>query len=376
MPGDPVKCELIGNGFKKTFVGYIHDVSTRLSPGSRFVELTIIGASYQLKQAKQRVFENTTASKVARLIAAEHGFQCYVDDHPRVYPQIVQAGITDLQLLSRLAKQCGFTFRVENTTLHFKSMTKDFEENRENAPHFDMREANNPSGSTLYEFNLLVGESNVFGDAYKSAVQFGGVNPTNSSGFIVTNVKQPTTLRTHFTTEFFDSFATDTVIPDQKTAALEAAAADERNRFAYRANVKVLGTADLRPDMPIYLDGLGKDYSGYWIVIAATHHVVETNPNVFTYTTYLTVGADSIGNANVFKGRKVSRPNAVRVRNLKPRVKNVAHNGASVYVSPPIVIDGTNRKNNFSVSHNRPNAGGSITKTGKWRSSNPGGWKF
>ena len=362
MPGDPVKCQLIGKGAKKEFVGYVHDVSTELKPGARFVNLTVIGASYQMKQAKQRVFEDATASAVAKIIAEEHGFQCHVDNHPRIYPQIVQAGVTDLQLLSRLAKQCGYTLRVENTTLHFKKMTKEFEENRENAPHFIMREANDPKGSTLYEFNLLVGESNLFGDAYKSAVQFGGVNPNNLSGFTAANVKQPTTLRTHFTNEFFDSFATDTVIPDQKTALSEAEAADERNRFAYRANVKVIGTADLHPDMPIYLEGIGNEYSGYWIVLASTHQVVESNPNIFTYVTYLTVGADSIGTANVFKGKKVSRPNTVRVRKLTPGVKNVVKVGSSKYRAPNNRIQGINRDNEFSSSG----------QSGTWQSTEPG----
>lgn len=66
--------------------------------------------------------------------------------------------------------------------------------------------------------------------------------------------------------------------------------------FPYRAEVEVLGNTELKPMMPVYLEGLGRDYSGYWIVLETTHIITNA-----VYTTKMTVGVDSLGTANVWK---------------------------------------------------------------------------
>jgi phage protein D len=321
-PGDPVKCLLRGRDTNREFVGYIHDIKPEITPTARFVTVTIIGASYQLKQARQRVFENVTAIDVVKTIAREHNFAVDIDSHPRVYPQITQAGISDFQLLARLAQQCGYLFRVDNTTIKFKKVTTDYNANRGNAQKFDMREAGNPSGHSLYSFNLILGESNKYSDAYKSAVQVGGVDPTTQVVSLVTNQVKAKAIRSKSETEFFDSYATDTVAPDPLSAYYESVSADERNRFPYRAHAQVFGTPNIAPGMPVYLDGVGPEYSGYWIVLSAEHHIVETKPNVLQYTTYLQVGSDSIGEASVLGGVKTLKPEIIKKRALVPGVKN------------------------------------------------------
>jgi hypothetical protein len=66
-------------------------------------------------------------------------------------------------------------------------------------------------------------------------------------------------------------------------------------RYPYRASVEVLGNASLRPELPIYLEGLGSDYSGYWTILETEHNVSN-----LVYTTKLVVGLDSLGKANVW----------------------------------------------------------------------------
>jgi len=321
-PGDPVKCLLRGRDTSREFVGYIHDIKPEITPTARFVTITIIGASYKLKQAKQRVFENMTAPAVVRAIAKEHNFAVDIESHPRVYPQIVQAGISDFQLIARLAQQCGYLFRVDNTTIKFKKVTTDYNANRDNAQKFDMRQSGSPAGHTLYSFNLILGESNRYSDAYKSAVQVGGVDPTNNVVSLVTNQVKASTIRDSSVPEFFDSFATDTVAPEPTTAYYEAVSADERNRFPYRAHVQVIGTPNIAPGMPVYLDGVDNKYSGYWIVLSAEHHIVETKPNVLQYTLYLQVGSDSVGEAKPLNNVKTLKPSVIKKRALIPGTKN------------------------------------------------------
>lgn len=322
-PGNPVTCTLRSTDKSRVFYGYIHDIRPHITPGARFTDMTIIGASYQLKQANQKVFQNVTATDVVKKVASSHGFSVEFDEHPRVYEQIVQPGITDLQLLTRLAKQCGYTLRVENTAIHFKNFITDFNKYKKSADSFVMRNANDPQGSTLYSFDLLLSESYKYLDSYKSAIQVGGVDPLANTLNIATNQSRPTTIKTKSEIELFDSYATDVVAPGSTIAYYEAKAADERNRFPYRARVTVIGSPNIKPDQPVYLEGLGPDYSGYWIVLSAIHSVIETSPNVFQYTTTMDVGADSLGMARAFTKNDVTKPGKTKLRELTFGVRNV-----------------------------------------------------
>jgi hypothetical protein len=350
-PGEPVTCTLRGEQNAREFVGYIHDIKPDITPGSQFVELTLIGASYKMKQARQRVFSNMTASDIVRQIAAEHNFSAFVTNHPRVYSQVAQAGHTDLETITRLAKQCGYTFRIQNTSLYFEPLTTTYTADRASAPSFVMRDANDPRGSTLYSFKMVLGESLQYPDAYKSAAQVGGVDPVTTEPNIITNLIRPEATKDISNPEFFDSFATDVVAPGYVPAAYEAYAIDQRNRFPYRAQVEVFGTPGLYPDSPVYLSGLGGEYSGYWIVLSVQHRVVETQPNIFTYTTILQVGTDSLGTANVWSdGKLVQVPNVVKIRNIIPNTTNKIIDDSS------ILTDGNTVYSNdgFAQTNNRP----------------------
>lgn len=349
-PGDPVECIMRGVDGNRDFVGYIHSIRPSITPKTRMTEIDIIGASYVLKQPRQRVFENTTADQVVAKIAADNNFAVDIDAHPRVYTQIVQPGISDFQFISRLAQQCGYTFRIENTTLHFKSLVKDFNNYKSTAQNFVMRESGDPKGHSLYSFDLILGESIKYYDAHKSAVQVGGVDVVSGQLAIYTNQVRPTTISTQATTEFFDSYKTDIVAPGTEIAKSEAKAADERNRFAYRAQIEVIGTPNIGPDQPIYLTGLGSNYSGYWIVIAAQHHIVETSQNVFKYTTLLQIGSDSLGSANPLSTNYIESPNPIKIRKLVPGAEN------KVVSKKSTLTTGSTKYNNvgFSKMTKRP----------------------
>jgi phage protein D len=281
-----------------------------MSPGKRFTDVSLIGASYVMKQANQRIFKNITADAVIKQIASSHGFYSDVDSHPRVYPQIAQAGHTDLEMMVRLAKQSGYSLRIKDTTVHFKPQDFDYTGMRGSAQKFIMRDPNHPQGSTLYSFDLLVGESIYYKDSMKAAVAVSGVDAQSATLVKITSQERNMAIRTNQASEIFDRYATEIVAPSFSIANHEAIAADARNRFPYRAKVEVTGNPELRPDMPIYLDGLGAQYSGYWIILSAEHRVIEQKLNQFKYTTVLEVGSDSLGTPGVWKdGTSQSSPN-------------------------------------------------------------------
>ena len=351
-PGIPVDFQIKDPKGIKRFYGYVHHVEPSKTPGSDNVTVVVIGASYLLKQAHQEVYKNITASDLAISIAKRYNFSYGVTPHPRLYPQIAQSGQSDWQLLVRLAKQCGYSLRAENTELYFKPLDEDFSTYKNEAPRFYMNDANNPEGSTIYSFKPIVGETLSFDDSgTKSATAISGISIRDAkTAFAVTKQGGEVSVRTGKQSEFFDRFDTQTVVTDYASAVYEAEALDMLTRYPYRASVEVLGNTELKPDMPIYLEGLGADYSGYWTIID-TEHIIDN----LVYTTKLTVGVDSLGTANIWKDGKslASVPN--------PDLRTVTPGTYQTNVKPKTALKVTQQGNllkygySISSTKNKPN---------------------
>ena len=319
--GLPVHLVVHGYNEKRDFYGYVHHVNLNRSPGKNFTELTVIGASFPMKQQSQTVYKNTTADQIIKEIAAKHNFVAYAVPHPRVYPQVAQAGHSDWEMMVRLAKQCGYTLRANNTEIYFQPIMEDYTKYRAEAPKFVMRPASDPNGSTLYSFKPMIGESIPYEDSTKGAVAINGVDITNAAPVSITQQIRSTKTRVKQQSEFFDRFDTHTVAPDPLVAGYEAEAAENRNYFPYRGVAEVLGNPNLRPDMPVYLDGIGEPYSGYWIILEAQHTIVEEELNRQRYTTTIVVGTDSLGKAEQWSDSKtILSPDYNPKRTIIPNV--------------------------------------------------------
>lgn len=296
-PGTPAMFKLRSGEATREFNGYIHHITPHISPGLNWVEIHLIGASYHLKQASQTVYKNVTASDVVKKIAKRNGFAYHVTAHPRKYKQISQAGMTDLEMLHKLAKQCGYSLRIQNAEIYFQPVNKVYDEMKSIARTFIRRDQSHPDGSTLYSFTPHIGESLDQNGEHKAATQVAGVDRLTGKIIKTTNQKRPKSSKQRFEPEYFDRFATSVVIHDQDMAKHESISADERVRFPYTATAEVLGTADLHPDMPVYLEGISQEYGGYWTVLKTEHRIVaESNYFMYKYTTILHLGTDSLGN--------------------------------------------------------------------------------
>jgi hypothetical protein len=69
----------------------------------------------------------------------------------------------------------------------------------------------------------------------------------------------------------------------------------ENKKWQHRASVTVVGTPDLRPYDPIYLDGLPNGMSGYWTILSTVHVFGGAPAN---YMVMLEVGTDLIGDTD------------------------------------------------------------------------------
>lgn len=322
-PGSPIKITLSGSEGNKNFFGYVHHVTPTRTPGKDYVEVTAISASYVMKKASQNIFTDMTADTIVKKIAKSHGFVSYTIPHPRVYEQVTQAGHTDWELMVRLAKQCGYSLRTENTELYFQPLLEDYTKYRSEAPVYTMADTDSVTPSQMFSFTPIIGESTPWSDGQKAAVAISGVDRFNNAPVKLTKQKAKKKTKIKSKQEFFDRFDTSVVATDSSIAKHEAEAAEELNSaFAYRATVEVMGNTQLRPDMPIFIDGVGKIYSGFWTILKVEHRIIETQLNVHSFTTVLTVGTDSLGEAVVWSDNKDIRfPNNSGKRTIISNVR-------------------------------------------------------
>lgn len=327
-PMSPVTISLFTpEGFKRKFNGYVHHIKPLYSPGERSVEVHVIGASYVMKNTSQTIYTNVTADQVLKKIARKYEFSYFAEPHGRVFPQIAQAGRTDWQLLVWLAKKVGYTLRAENTSLYFYPLSKDYSENRSSAKTFTLSPVGTLGGTDTYSFRPVIGDHLYFDndeDDLKSALAYSGVDRFAQIELQYTKQKAKPSTRKNKTPEQFDRFAVNTVVPDSEVAKWESEAAEERQRFGYRGYAEVIGDPTLRPDLPVYLKGLGSEYNGYWVIIGVEHYVERTsNINDATYISILYLGIDSLGKSNSWGAEPgVSSPNNRPTRTIKPNVKN------------------------------------------------------
>jgi phage protein D len=372
-PGTPVEMILSSVYDKRMFYGYVHDIRPEKTPGSNFATVTFIGGSFPMKQQYQAVYTNVTADQVIKQIASNYNFACYAEATQRLYPQISQAGHSDWEFMVRLAKQNGYTLRTENTELYFQPIMKDYTDLRSEAPKFVMRHANHPEGSTIYSFMPVVSESLTWAEGTKAATAVNGVDLNSGVNVSVTQQIRNKKIRKKQQIEFFDRYATDTVALNPQVAQYEAEAIENRNYFPYRAQVEVLGHATLRPDLPVYLQGVGSPYEGYWVILEVEHRIVEESANTFKYTTCLTVGADSLGSAVAWTdSQTVNIPDALSKRTIIPNVKQTKVKPKTGLLTPARIVT-PQLKGSFGTIENRakPSTTSRVPGPSTWRTQTP-----
>lgn len=248
----------------QTFYGYIHHHEIYPTEGNSrvTVEYTFIGTSLPLNQQRTRSWGKVSASYIARTIAAEHGFSAYVHRSGRVFEYLAQEGVSDLQMLKRIADEAGFRFWCHNGTLWFVSpdiflagpKSKD-------VPKFYMNQTTGVKDS-IRSVQVVAG----------SMVQDGGV--LSNRRIYGYDPRNQTFLEAHDHQN--DAFLS---VVDKKPvsslseayAALESARVKNRNWLVARAQVD--GDSRLQPGSMVQLVGAGLPVSaaGYWLVTKAAH---------------------------------------------------------------------------------------------------------
>ena len=322
-PGSAAKFNIMGSKSSREFIGYVHHIQPSHTPGTAFTEVVFIGGTFPLKQASQKVYKNITASNIVTKIAKTHGLAAFVVPTKRIFEMVSHAAHTDWELLVRLAKQHGYTLRAHNTELYFEPILNDYATYRSIAPYFIMRSESSAQGSTLYSFRPVISDSLEIEGTFKAAVAVSGVDKASKKPTSITQQKRNKKTKSIESTEMFDRFETKVVAPTAEIAKFEAEAAEARNSFPYRATAEVLGEPNIRPNLPVYIDGVGAAYSGFWTVIGTEHIIIETQRDIeYKYTTMLHLGTDSLGLATRWTdGSSIQAPDVKQKRIITPGKK-------------------------------------------------------
>jgi phage protein D len=364
-PGTPIEVTMSANTTPRNFFGYIHHITPSATPGKMFTEVVCIGGSFPLKQASQTTYRDCTADQVIKEICIKHSLRFIGKPHPRVYEMVSQAGYTDWQLAVRLAKQIGYTLRGENTDIYFEPILNDYELYKDTAKVFVMKDASDVTGSTLYSFQPSIGESIEYDGEMKSAVAISGVDRFSKAAMAQTKQKRNKTTKAKRQDEFFDRFNSLVVAPNAEIATYEADAAEARNSFPYRGTASVIGDPTLRPNMPVYLSGLGPTYSGYWTVLSAEHVMVETERNVPTYVTNIVVGTDSLGSVNGVAGIEIAVP-GIPKRLIKPGVASGKPKTSKPLIKSSARRSSNQNKGSFGKIGNRQKVTAKVKQPSTW----------
>lgn len=152
--GDPVIFKYRQGIETATFNGYVHTVSQRGNALGNSTYVTCLGATYNLKNTGQKIYKNVTADEVVSKIATKYGLKAITQKHPRKRKSVVQAGLSDWQLITSLAKQTGFALYPSNTSIIFMSKDKLYKSKKANAPYFTYSSADDasatPQGVKIY----------------------------------------------------------------------------------------------------------------------------------------------------------------------------------------------------------------------------------
>lgn len=277
------------------FYGYVHHTEPVYTRGgtqgrTQTLKLVCIGASYRLKQPRQRIWKMRTSSSIVREIVNGAKFSGDVQSHEAIWESVANPGVSDWSFIVGQAHRIGYTFFASNTDIQFHDRISRFRKLQRSAPVFVARQPGDFKGDSVYSFHAVVGETTPDGGDQSIRV-VSGVSPRFAE--VLTTFDRTGTpveeqlAQLSFAPEFL-KFETDTVVQSIGMASAQLEGAARKNRWHYAAKAEVTGVPSVRQGSPVFFDGLGPRDSGYWYV-EGVEHVIRNND----YRMYLDLGRDS-----------------------------------------------------------------------------------
>jgi phage protein D len=254
------------------------------------ITITIMGQDlaydYIKKAAPLRTFKEKSYSEVARTIATEAGLDVQVDDTSKLQTQITKNNKeTYYRFLESRAKEVGFVFYIDRKTIYFVK------------PKDDKREVMKlERGKDIISFNPTLKNTGLL-----SEVEVRGHNPNDPNTPFIGRAtagserdqesgKKKGSQVAGSQPGLRKRIVTNIVVNSVEHAnAIALSILNQASDTFIEGNVETIGLPQIRPGTTIYLDKMGKRFTGKYFVKSATHTINESG-----YRTRFTVKRNSL----------------------------------------------------------------------------------
>lgn len=285
--------------------------------GFKQLRVEALGKEIELNvDTKSNVYEHTSRSSVARVIAEQWGFRdealLHIQDTKLVREHIVQARITDAQFMRRLAAKEGFEWYIDHDGFHFHERNF-FQRSNRVLTYFD--------DADLSEITDITVETDVTKRA--GSVRVKTHNPTKRRtidkpadsetekgravlGSVNEAPGKPESKVPGYKTTAH-SIVKGTTETDEGAAQKQAAAHFKKaQQAAVKMNITLIGDPNIHAKSIIELRGVGKRLSGLYYVKGTSHKINSS------YTLSLECVSDGSGGHST-KSRLAPEADAVQV---------------------------------------------------------------
>lgn len=272
-----------GAGYSEGFYGYIErvlpisKVSGGVMNGSPFQDVTLVclGASYNMRGAKSKVWDGYKLQEVAETLAKRHSLSLDVPGDNLLYKKVIQKEESDWQFLVKYAGMMGYSVTCHGTHLHifdpYKAADRGISFNKlltTKATKMNLR----PHPGMINEFHGEFQEDHPDG-IYKNTVVT--VLQDDGTNFDV-STREIKGLRKKAR---FENRLNEPV--DNYQEALRTIEVEAKRHYDYHAHVTVVGMLGVRPGGVVDVDNYGAEYDGLWYV-SKVHHMLGASGTFLT----------------------------------------------------------------------------------------------
>lgn len=324
-----------------TFIGYVSDLEYPTSSSiEKPLKIICLGSSYPLRERRQKIWRNATASEVVTDIANFNKLKPVVTKSDIRFPQISFSGQSQWQKVQELAQSIGYACQVIGVELHFHPVDVMVQKFLTVVPVMAYLERDIPSlaqpmAQTLDHFESTQGDFGNFQGNTKSTKIVGGVDPITGKVYKATSSPSNVgkNLRAKTRDPLFSDVDTSIVVIDKVSAQSLSDAKAKLAKLSIPGYGFGQGDPRIAPWKTIQIHGTAIANNGFWIVSKAVHTMVTDGKYTVVFdcvtdgtgdnTSSIIPGAPTV-NLNDALTTGANRPTTYKLSNPAPMINETS----------------------------------------------------
>ena len=277
-----------------TFHGYVGYIEPEAITRKGYINKSLIqkayvhcfGASYDMKQKSNRVWDKYTVSKLVEELAEKYGYSCETPIDSFIIPRIVQNNESDWEVLTKACRMMGYRVTATSAHIHVYDPSKML--SRE-MPYAELTTLVDSTTNADYAPGRIMEFMGTFGkvtpDGSANAFNFQSLSNDGKLVSHVTDETESMKLGKAVSPRFTD---TVTMNASSMKSVERYARSAVNNRAPFHASVVVTGLPEVVPGSLINLNKYDAKFDGFWMVKSVNHKITRSN-----YITNLKIVRDS-----------------------------------------------------------------------------------